>query len=157
MPSNRTPITRRRKLSLDQRMSLMSGFGPWYGPPPFRTDAEWRRCWEQHRAELLAQCNGVRPAAWWDYDDAPIERPARECEAATLFEAGLLTGHERERLLQSWKMRFDDAWSPTFCLLDGDVWLDGEAARQAHFEWAGIPPRLVQEWTREREEKRPTT
>jgi hypothetical protein len=152
MITTRTPLrSRRRRLKINEWMHLQIGRSGLL-PPPFKSDAARRRCWERHRDEMLAQCHGKRPDAWWTYE-SPIPFPADPAfEEAALFEANLLSDHERERLLRCWRMRFDDAWQPNFVYLaSGNVWLHGEAARAAHFEWAGIPPRLVEQWTAERE------
>jgi hypothetical protein len=72
----------------------------------------------------------------------------------------VLTDGERERVLRRWLMRYADAQVPNFVYFTGEVWLANEAAKRAHYRWAGIPPRLVDEWTAECEReqaKQPTT
>jgi hypothetical protein len=122
-------------------------------PPPFRSDAERRKAWQRHREVLLAQCQGRRPQAWWQYE-SPIPRPAdRDYEAATLYEANLLSDRERELLLRKWHVRFEEVFTPWFERIGyftGERWLMGEEGRQAHHKWAGIPPKLVRQWTLER-------
>jgi hypothetical protein len=53
-------------LPLAQQIELSIGPGE---ASAFATDAERRRAWERHRAELLAlEPPGRRPWAWWFYE-----------------------------------------------------------------------------------------
>src|SRR6516225_8725444 len=115
MPTNRTPIQRRRQMSFSEEMALEFGDSP---PTTFATDQERRAAWEQHRDYLMAKCDrGWRPAAWWDYD-APrlgVRRPRDpEYEKAALWEAGLLTPEEKATLERDWRQHFDEANSPDY-------------------------------------------
>jgi hypothetical protein len=146
MPTNRTPINRRRRrLSLAQQDSLS------IGGPGFRDDAERREAWAQHRDVLLAHCQGSRPRAWWDYE-APIALPSDpDQQSAALYAANLLAERERNTMVALWRERFDMAQGPNFVgFCTGDGWIDGDAGRAAHYRWAGIPRALIRKWTAER-------
>jgi hypothetical protein len=160
MPTNRTPLNRRRHLSHEEKMSLELGDAK--GETVFDNDQERREAWERNRDHLMARCSdGSRPDAWWHYD-APalgVRRPPRpEYEKAALWEAGQLTPEEATTLEREWRAHFDHANSPNFfgfCTgYDRErhcaIWVKGEAARKAHYKWAGIPRTLIKRWTEER-------
>jgi hypothetical protein len=92
--------------------------------------------------------------AWWDYE-SPIPYPGRDYAAATLYEAGLLTEGEISELTARWREDFERAQEPGFGLCIGfakpsdpvATWLEGNAARRAHYRWAGIPRDLLKRWT----------
>jgi hypothetical protein len=75
-----------------------------------------------------------------------------------LFEAGLFADAEREFLLRRWRKDFEKAQADNFqhCIghaRKGDTfatWLKGDAAREAHYAWAGVPRSLLKKWTAER-------
>ena len=159
MPTNRTPLHRNRHgLSFEEKMSLEFGDHP-CRPPAFRSNDERREAWLRHRERLLASClYGRRPAGWWDYE-APIPRPRdQDYEQAALYEAGLLTEIERADLLARWREEFERAQEAGFvhCIGHADPgdtfasWLQGNAAKRAHYRWAGIPRELIRAWTLER-------
>ena len=93
-------------------------------------------------------------AGWlWCYE-SPIARSKYEYEQAALYEANLLGARERADLLAHWREQFDRAGPGDFshCLgvLPGTTtaaWLHGDAARNRHYEWAGIPDSLIKRWT----------
>jgi hypothetical protein len=157
MVTNRTPINRSgRRLTINEHMDLTLGSSP-RRAPVFANDAERRQVWMQHRDELIGQCTGTRPDAWWCYD-APIPYPKdRQYEEAALYEAGLLTADEVARLTMCWRIRFDDAQVPDFFYCTGgDGWLRGTEARKAHYSWAGIPRGLLKQWRAERRQSKRT-
>jgi hypothetical protein len=130
----------------------------WGGEPAFETDEERREAWEQHCDRLMAQCDdGWRPQAWWDFD-APFPRPRDSNYAkAALWEAGLLFAEEAAMLEARWREKFDRAQAPDFQFCTGHdpkrncaAWLNGDAARRAHYRWAGIPHALIKRWSRQR-------
>jgi hypothetical protein len=156
MPTNRTPVSgrRRRHLTLAQRTSLILGATSAY-QDAFGSDAERRAAWFRHRDYFLAMCRfGDRPAAFWDYE-APLAPPEdRAFKPAALYDAGLMEAAERNRVEKRWRARFEQSFEPHFgvCLgLDAKgqaVWLNGEEARQRHYRQHGIPAKLVRKWTR---------
>jgi hypothetical protein len=156
MVTNRTPISRRsRRLSIPEHMNLTLGPSP-RRPAVFASDAERRAVWMQHRDELIGQCTGTRPDAWWCYD-APIPYPKdRQYEEATLFEAGLLAPDEIAPVMMRWRAHFDDAQVPDFFYCTGDGWLRGAEAREAQYKWAGIPRKLLVQWRAERRKAKRT-
>jgi hypothetical protein len=157
MTTNRTPIgaRRRRKLMLAQKNSLITGESG-AESPAFRSDDARHEAWQRHRETLLKYCQGTRPAAWWDYE-APISFTSdRDYEGAVLFEAKLLADHESALLLKTWRERFEQVQEPWFDKVGfctGTGWLMGETGRQAHYKWAGIPPKLVKKWAAERKRR----
>jgi hypothetical protein len=66
-----------------------------------------------------------------------------------LYTTGQLDDDERTRVEQHWRMRFDDAQGPHFAYLASSGWLSGDAAREAHYRWAGIPQKLLRKWSAE--------
>ena len=69
-----------------------------------------------------------------------------------MYDANLLAPRERKQLLDLRRLRFEEAYETedfTLCLGPG-VWLQGDAARNAHFRWYGIPSALIDEWEAER-------
>jgi hypothetical protein len=101
---------------------------------------------------MLADCRyGQRPAAWWDYE-SPVPRPAdHHFDRAVLFEAGLLSARERKQLREYWRAQYEEAYTEGFIhVLGPNEWLQGEAARDAHWRWYGIPSVLINDWEAER-------
>jgi hypothetical protein len=160
MPTNRVPVRRlRRGLSHDQEMSLWLGDHPYR--PAFGSEQQRRAAWVRHRDRLMAAWakHGKRPAGWWDYE-SPVPYPRDpDYDAATLFEAQLLADGERAELIAEWRYQFDRAQEPGFSFCIGHAkpsdtfasWLEGAAAKRAHYRWAGIPRSLLTQWTAERQ------
>jgi hypothetical protein len=128
----------------------------WLGPnsylgSQFNGAEHARAVWFRHRARLLRLfgSRGRRPLAWWVFE-ATIDHPGYARERSTLYEANMLAEAERAELLKYWREQFDRAHGPDFfaCMGPGQI-LEGAAARRAHFEWADIPPALVEAWIRE--------
>jgi hypothetical protein len=155
MTTNRMPIRRgARRLSITEHMDLTIGSSP--RRPVFASDAERRQVWMQHRDELIQQCTGTRPDAWWQYE-SPIPYPkSRDYEEAALYEAGLLAADEVAPVMMRWRAHFDDAQVPGFGYCTGYGWLHGAAARKAHYRWAGIPRDLLEQWKAERRQSKQT-
>ena len=100
---------------------------------------------------------GHRPLAWWQYDAPEGLQYSYDTERSTLYEAGLLSSEEREQLLLEWRQEFTRALAPNFMYCaglrpdgGGALWLYGQAAREAHLQWADVPQSLVKRWTAER-------
>jgi hypothetical protein len=123
----------------------------------FASEQDRRRLWFEHRDRLMGWwgCHGKRPIAWWLYE-APddLDYPGPDLERSTLYEADLLTESEKAELLAQWRHEFDRAWRPDFFHCTGSEFLEGEAARAAHFRWCDLPPSLLEEWTAERRQQR---
>ena len=137
----------RRRLSADQELDL------WLGSraEAFASPEARRAAWLRHREHFsLPSAPGRRAMAWWAYE-ASIPYPGPDREASTLYAAGLLGEAEKVELEADWRREFDRAQEPGFwlCLGPGD-WLEGAAARRAHYRWADIPRSLVKRWTAER-------
>ena len=153
MATNRSYLRRphRTALSPDQAMDLWLGPRPQDELAPFPSDEARRAAWTLHGPRLAVPSSpGRRPMAWWQYD-APIPWPGIDRERSTLYAAGLLGEEERRVLAAEWRLDFDRAQKPDFwlCLGPGE-WLEGRAARRAHYRWADIPRPLIRKWTAER-------
>jgi hypothetical protein len=132
--------------------------GPSHNGSYFGSREELEQAWEQNRNEVmrLFANNGRRPRAWWCFD-APslnLKYPGYDREQSYLFEAGVLSEAECAELLRSWRRKFEQAQTPGFDLNDGERILIGDRARAAHFEWAGIPRALVEQWSAEHPARR---
>jgi hypothetical protein len=150
MPTNRKPLRRhRRGLDHDQEEELR--FGPKAGKSVFGSGEELHAAWFAHRERLMARYGqrGRRPMAWWHFE-SDLDYPGYDEERQTLFEAGLLGEQERADLVALWREQFEKAQRPNFTFNTGAAagWLKDEAAKRAHYQWAGIPKSLVQQWTR---------
>jgi hypothetical protein len=107
--------------------------------------------------------SGRRPLAWWEFE-APIPYPGYDDEEAALYEAGLLGEQEAAMQVQQWRIAFDRAQAPGFAFCLGHrkpsdmfaSWLEGAAAKRAHYRWAGIPRSLLKKWIAERRRSRKT-
>jgi hypothetical protein len=129
----------------------------WLGPNPnlgsqFNGAEHARAAWSRHRVRLLELfgSHGRRPLAWWRFE-ATIDHPGYARERSALYEANMLAEAERAELLRYWREQFDRAHGPDFFYCGGPgQTLEGAAARCAHFEWADIPPALVEAWSAER-------
>jgi hypothetical protein len=114
----------------------------------FTSARDCRRLWEAHRKRLLDRWGdeGRRPQAWWKFD-SPIPYPGYARERSTLYERGLLGEAEARALVADWKVEFERASQPAFFFTaaPGEI-LQGEAARQKHFEWADSPQTLLQQF-----------
>ena len=160
MPTNRTPIHRRRHLSHEEEMSLELGDAK--GETVFGNHQERREAGERNREHLMARCGpGSRPAAFWDYDAPALGvryPPHPQYEKAALWEAGCLPPEEAAALERKWRGHFDHANSPDYfgqCIgYDRErhcaIWAKGEEGRKALYRWAGIPRTLIKRWTDER-------
>jgi hypothetical protein len=92
---------------------------------------------------------GSRPCAWWEFESS-YPRPAETSqEGSLLWTTNQLGDEERRTVKKHWRWRFDDAQSPHFAYLTDSGWLDGDAAKEAQYKWAGIPAKLVRKWTAE--------
>lgn len=117
-----------------------------------------RSRWDRHREQIMGEeaRDGRRPPEWWLYEKG-LPQPDRDREAATLLEMGELGKSELAGLMKEWRERWEQAQVPNFahCIgsKPGEVyarWLEGTAARKAHYRWAGIPVALVKQWGAER-------
>jgi len=93
------------------------------------------------------QYPGSRPEEWWLYERQMPEPPH---QAAALYAMGELPGAELEQVKRDWRQRYENALGPGFSYNTGDGWLEGAAARRAHYRWAGIPRELIKQWDAER-------
>ena len=159
-PSAATPPDR---LNHEQDISLT--YGDFVGREAFGSDAERRAAWLRHRDELLQHCPaGWRPMGWWDYE-SPVQPRDYNNAAATLFENDLLSEEELRQLMVKWREGFERAQAPNFRMCIGfarpcdtvATWLEGAAARRAHYHWLGVPRALVAEWTAERRRRTQAT
>jgi hypothetical protein len=109
-------------------------------------------------ARVIVSGRPATRSAWWSYE-SPVWRPRdRVYEKATLYENGLLTETEVADLTALWRSHFEKAQEPGFAFCIGHAkpgdtfasWLEGEAAKKAHYAWSGIPKKLLKEWTRAR-------
>jgi len=128
----------------------------WLGPGSqgslFESNEERREVWFRHRDRLMEMWGrrGRRPMAWWTYE-APFAYPGFDRETVVLYEAGLLGETELAELTAEWRRQFERAQEPGFehCIgsaKPGDTfatWLEGRAAKRAHYRWAHISPTLV--------------
>jgi hypothetical protein len=97
---------------------------------------------------------GRRPEEWWEYE-SKVPRPRDLGDAEILlYEMGELTEAEIAELMPRWRERYEQAHSPNFSYCTGNSWLKGDAAKQALYRWAGIPPAIVRQWDDENN-KRP--
>ena len=63
------------------------------------------------------------------------------------LEAGELGEEEAAELITYWHGEFERANKPGFSYCQGSgAWLDGAAAREAHYRWADIPRCLLEKW-----------
>jgi hypothetical protein len=164
MPTNQTPLQRPRRLPLSHEQEMSLRFGELASRPGFASDDERREAWFHHRDRLLQHCSrGQRPAGWWAYE-SPVPYPEdRNYAPAVLYEAGLLAETEVADLLAHWRKEFERAQEPGFtrCIgfaKPGDAvasWIEGKAARRAHYRWVGIPIELLTEWIQELESASP--
>ena len=149
MSTNRTPLQRPNRIPLSHEAEMDLRYGDLPKRPAFADAEERKAAWFAHRDVLLRHCRGgQRPAGWWDYE-SPFPYPGRDYAAAALFEAELLTEEERAELLARWRDDFERAQDPGFRFRTTSTWLDGVAARRAHYRWSGIPRDLLKRWTRE--------
>jgi hypothetical protein len=93
------------------------------------------------------QYPGSRPEEWWLYERQLPEPPH---QAAALYAMGELAGRELDQVMRDWRQAYEHALGPGFSYNSGGGWLEGAAARRAHYRWAGIPPDLARKWDVER-------
>jgi hypothetical protein len=114
--------------------------------------------WAQHRERILADYTiGRRPWAWrvLDPSGSKLRWRGYDHERADLWRAGILGAAERIELERQWRKDFEKAHSPAFSFCSGpNSFLNGEAAKRAHFEWADVPQELVRRWTAERRQQK---
>jgi hypothetical protein len=155
-----TPPPDRSRRSLDHWQRAFLIYGPdrrW--ADAFADEQEVCEAWNYHRARILTSYrHGRRPWAWWAFESGDLRYPGHDRERAILFEAGLLGEEEREQLVAHWRAHFVQAQQPGFMFCIGHAkpgdtfatWLEGSAARKAHYRWSGIPRSLLKEWLRGR-------
>ena len=100
---------------------------------------------------------GRRPQAWWKFEAPNVGLcwPGPMCERSTLYVAGVLGEKEQAALVAEWRAAFDEVQGHDCSLCLGYVrpgdseptWLEGAAARRAHYREADIPRGLVRQWT----------
>jgi hypothetical protein len=152
LPTERKPLHRasRSRLTDVQEMTLQ------YGPSPrwnaFDSEEEHASAWARNRDRFLAHYRrGRRPMAWWRFEAGDLRYPGYDRERSVLYEAGLLGDAELRELVSEWRRQFLRTYEPNFFFTDSpDRILRGAAARQAHFDWADIPDKLIEQWTEER-------
>jgi hypothetical protein len=117
----------------------------WLGPNPtqgslFSSREELEAAWTANRDALMARwgSHGRRPLAWWEFDAGDLEHPGYDRERSTLWRAGVLSQQERSELEVTWREAFDAAKGK------------GARERREHYEFADIPPELVEHWQSER-------
>jgi hypothetical protein len=152
----RAPATEPRPPPLTGQQEMELWLGASDAGSSFASEKQRQAAWIQHRDRLMALwgCHGRRPMAWWQYEAPPaMYHPGPDYEKSSLFEADLLTETERVELVANWRREFDRAQQPNFshCLGPGKF-LDGDAAREAHYRWADIPDTLVEAWSAERQQ-----
>jgi hypothetical protein len=165
MPTNQTPLQRPHRRALNHAEDASLRYGELSHRTGFASEEERRAAWFQHRDELLRYCRwGKRPAGWWDYE-CPIRRPRdHDYEEAALWEANLLAESEVAELMGRWREYFEKAQEPGFSFCIGHAkpsdtfatWLEGAAAKKAHYRWVGIPKSLLRKWMAERRRQRRT-
>jgi hypothetical protein len=154
MPTDRLPRRRQRRgrLHVDQEQEFW--LGPGRSGTLFADDAERKALWVRHRDRLMELFggHGHRPWAWWHYEAPALGlRFVFDRECSTLYEAKQLSASEEAELVAEWRRQFDRSLENDFFYTvgPGEI-LDGEDARAAHLEWAGIPTSLLEQWERER-------
>ena len=155
----RTRLTNRRTYFVQRgpgsdRLSHAEEMLLTYGPAPEWRDAfasieAARAVWARYRERLMSRkAPGRRPWGWYEFEAPEGLRYDYDRERSALFKAGLLTDSERSALMTYWREEFDRAQRPDFGLCLGSAgWLRGDAARQAHYEWADIPQKLIAAWS----------
>jgi len=130
-------------------------------PGPWETRPISRERWLRHRETLMKWENaGSRPPEWWLYERNL--QPPDEREAELLMAMGELSATELGELVPDWRVEYEKTLRPNFAYCIGHAkvgdtyasWLEGEEARQAHLEWAGIPKLLLKQWEKERRAKK---
>jgi hypothetical protein len=124
----------------------------------FADREELKRTWEVARAYMLRVFGrpGRRPMAWWEFDAGALGLcyPGYDHETAYLWAAGVLDAEECAELEIAWRREYEHSLEAGFSLtMNPEVILTGARARRAHWEWAGIPSALIEQWQSER--KRP--
>jgi hypothetical protein len=146
----------RRGLTFDQKFELEFGPSHFIGSV-FADDDERRAYWKQYRGSIMATWqHGMRPFGWWWYEPRAVHpgwgKP--EQEATALFAAGQLVGDELALCEARWREAFDEAQTRAN-FLDGDRWVDGEAAKREFIADAGIPESYVRQWQAEQSKPPP--
>jgi hypothetical protein len=130
------------------------------GDSSFFTDREeLRQTWEVARAYMLKTFGrpGRRPMAWWEFDAGArgLHYPGYDREIAYLWAAGVLDAEECAELEITWRREYERALETGFSLtVNPEVILTGARARRAHWQWAGIPHTLLEQWQSERRRPR---
>lgn len=158
---NATPLPRNPRKALltsVEQTALMFGNNWQHNfPPVFKTKEQYFAAWQRHRNRNSAfsvpvrgrgrgGCSKRRPG---------LQRPKNSGEETILlYEHGLLTPAEIEKLMPIWKHYWQIAQEPHFTHhTGGDVWLDGSRAVKAHRIWAGV---LLKIWIAFDEERAAT-
>jgi hypothetical protein len=97
---------------------------------------------------MLMAGAGRRPREWWAYETEARRPTDSGDETIALYEMGELTEAELAELMPDWRARYEQAQSPNFRYCTGNGWLKGDAAKQALYRWAGVPPEVVRKWDR---------
>jgi hypothetical protein len=123
-------------LTLSELQELWLGAHPTSGSH-FHSREELVAAWEAGRAVVMRLwgSHGRRPAGFYEFEwDGP--RPAYDVERSSLWRrAGVLSEAERTELELQWRTEFDAARGKD------------ARTRREHYEWADIPPELVEAWT----------
>jgi hypothetical protein len=83
----------------------------------------------------MSRVCGHRPPEWWLYE-RDMQPPTRYRQDRVLFAMGELKGGELQQCLQWWRYHYDDA--------------NAMDDRTKYWRWKDLPPKLVQQWDRER-------
>jgi hypothetical protein len=82
-----------------------------------------------------------------------LDAPERSEQAGTLMRMGELDEQELAILMRKWREVYNKANEPHFSYCTGSTegttyahWLKGEAARQAYYEWVGIPREVLKQF-----------
>ena len=106
--------------------------------------------WLRHRETMMVWAYpGHRPREWWAYEKA-LPVPSRE--SVWLFEHDELSETELTELMPHWREKFDQAQEVGFCYNTASTrgWLEGAAARRAHYVFWEIPFAIIRQFEAER-------
>jgi hypothetical protein len=112
--------------------------------------------WRKHRETMMKWAHpGHRPREWWNYE---LQKPVPSRETIWLFEHDELTEAELAELMPHWREKFERAQEPGFAYCIGHAkpddtfasWLEGAAARRAHYRFWEIPLAILKQWNAER-------
>jgi hypothetical protein len=123
-------------------------------PRPWEDRPISRERWLRHRGTLMAHeaSPGHRPEEWWIYEKN-LDPPECSGQAGMLMRMGELAEQELDILMRKWREVYNKANEPHFSYCIGSKpgttyahWLEGEAARLAYYEWAGIPDEALKQF-----------